>query len=166
MCHRAALRTRARERRIDEFFCRARKFLRKRTATRAQRANEAMVCFVHRAHAAVQRQGDDEMNAWQRIALAPVLAAAMFAAAPAFAGNNSDQPVTDTWITTKVKSELMTTSDVKSMNVDVKTVNGVVTLTGTLANELAVQKAVTAAKSVKGVKNVDASGLKAGGGAQ
>ena len=47
-----------------------------------------------------------------------------------------------------------------------KTVNGVVTLTGTLANELAVQKAVTAAKGVKGVKSVDASGLKPGGPAQ
>ena len=102
------------------------------------------------------------MNAWQRIALAPVLATAIFAAAPAFAGNDSDQPVTDTWITTKVKSELATTSDVKSMNVDVKTVNGVVTLTGSLANELAVEKAVAAAKSVKGVKGVDASGLKPG----
>ena len=102
------------------------------------------------------------MNAWQRIALAPVLASAMFATVPAFAGNNSDQPVTDTWITTKVKSELATTSDVKSMNVDVKTVNGVVTLTGTLANELAVDKAIAAAKSVKGVKSVEADGLKAG----
>jgi hyperosmotically inducible protein len=102
------------------------------------------------------------MNAWQRIALAPVLATAIFAAAPAFASNDSDQPVTDTWITTKVKSELMTTSEVKSMNVDVKTVNGVVTLTGSLANELAVEKAVAAAKSVKGVKGVDASGLKPG----
>ena len=106
------------------------------------------------------------MNAWQRTAVAPVLAVAFFAAVPAFAGNNSDQPVTDTWITTKVKSELMTTSEVKSMNVDVKTVDGVVTLTGTLANELAIQKAVTAAKSVKGVKSVDASGLKPGGAAQ
>ena len=55
------------------------------------------------------------MNLWQRIAVAPVLATAMFATVPAFAGNNSDQPVTDTWITTKVKSELATTSDVKSM---------------------------------------------------
>jgi hyperosmotically inducible protein len=65
-----------------------------------------------------------------------------------------------------VKSELATTSDVKSMNVDVKTVNGVVTLTGALANELAVEKAVSAAKSVKGVKSVDASGLTAAGPAQ
>jgi hyperosmotically inducible periplasmic protein len=99
------------------------------------------------------------MNIRQRIALAPALAIAIAASAPAFAGNDSDQPVTDTWITTKVKSELATTSDVKSMNVDVTTVNGVVTLTGTLANDLAVQKAVAAAKSVKGVKTVDASGL-------
>lgn len=102
------------------------------------------------------------MNPWQRSAAAPVLAVALLAAVPAFAGNNSDQPVTDTWITTKVKSELMTTSNVKSMNVDVKTVDGVVTLTGTLANELAIEQAVTAAKSVKGVKSVDASGLKPG----
>jgi hyperosmotically inducible protein len=101
------------------------------------------------------------MNNWQRIALAPVLATAMFAAMPAFAGNNSDQPVTDTWITTKVKSELATTSDVKSMNVDVKTVNGVVMLTGKLANELAVEKAISTAKSVKGVKSVEATGLTA-----
>jgi len=103
------------------------------------------------------------MKAWQRIALAPLLATTMFAALPAFAGNDSDQPMSDTWITTKVKSELATTSDVKSMNVDVKTVNGVVTLTGTLANELAVEKAISAAKSVKGVKSVEATGLKARG---
>ncbi|HEX5123255.1 MAG TPA: BON domain-containing protein [Rhodanobacteraceae bacterium] len=102
------------------------------------------------------------MNNWQRIALAPLLGVALSAAAPAFAGNDSDHPVTDTWITTKVKSELATTSDVKSMNVDVKTVNGVVTLTGTLANELAVEKAISAAKSVKGVKSVEATGLTTG----
>jgi len=72
----------------------------------------------------------------------------------------SDQPITDTWITTKVKSELATTDGVKSMDIDVKTVDGSVTLTGVLANDIAVQKAVAAAKSVKGVKNVDSSGLK------
>ena len=48
------------------------------------------------------------------------------------------------------------------MNVDVKTVDGVVTLTGSLANELAVKKAIAAAKSVKGVKTVEATGLRAG----
>lgn len=74
--------------------------------------------------------------------------------------NDSEQPVTDTWITTKVKSELATTDGVKSMDIDVTTVNGVVTLTGVLATDIAVDKAVAAAKSVKGVTSVDSSGLK------
>jgi hyperosmotically inducible protein len=98
-----------------------------------------------------------------RFAAPLAFAVSLATLAPAFAaGNNSDQPVTDTWITTKVKSELATTDGVKSMDVDVKTVNGTVTLTGMLATEAAVEKAVAAAKSVKGVKSVDASGLKAG----
>ncbi len=99
------------------------------------------------------------------------LAAALLVGAASFAtaqtapadGNEptkSDQPVTDTWITTKVKTELATTDGVKSMEVDVKTVDGVVTLTGVLATDVAVKKAVAAAESVKGVKRVDASGLK------
>ncbi|HEY0179935.1 MAG TPA: BON domain-containing protein [Dokdonella sp.] len=73
----------------------------------------------------------------------------------------SDHPVGDSWITTKVKSELATTDGVKSMDISVKTVNGVVTLTGTQPSSTAIKKAVAAAKSVKGVKHVDASGLKA-----
>jgi len=77
------------------------------------------------------------------------------------AGNTgSDQPVTDTWITTKVKTELATTEGVKSNDVTVKTVDGVVTLTGVLGTELAVKKAIAAAESIKGVKKVDHSGLK------
>jgi hyperosmotically inducible periplasmic protein len=76
------------------------------------------------------------------------------------AGNESDHPVTDTWITTKVKAELATTDGVKSTNVDVKTIDGVVTLTGVLTTPLAVKKAIAAAESVQGVKKVDHSGLK------
>lgn len=74
--------------------------------------------------------------------------------------SGSDQPVTDTWITTKVKTELATTDGVKSTDIDVKTVNGVVTLTGTLDTDVAVKKAIAAAESVKGVQKVDHSGLK------
>jgi hyperosmotically inducible protein len=73
---------------------------------------------------------------------------------------DSDQPVTDTWITTKVKAELATTDGVKSNDVSVKTVDGTVTLTGVLPTKLAVDKAVAAAESIKGVKKVDHSGLK------
>ncbi len=72
----------------------------------------------------------------------------------------SDQPVNDTWITTKVKAELATTDGVKSTDVSVKTVDGVVTLTGVLGTSVAVKKAIAAAESVKGVKKVDHSGLK------
>lgn len=73
---------------------------------------------------------------------------------------DSNQPVSDTWITTKVKTELATTQGVESTDISVNTVNGVVTLTGVLASDVAVDKAVAAAKSVQGVKQVDASGLK------
>ena len=77
------------------------------------------------------------------------------------ASMNSDQPITDTWITTKVKAELATTDGVKSTDISVTTVDGVVTLTGVLASETGREKAIAAAKSIKGVKRVDASGLKA-----
>jgi hyperosmotically inducible protein len=72
----------------------------------------------------------------------------------------SNKPMSDTWITTKVKSELATTEGVNSTDVGVTTINGVVTLTGVLQSDIAVKKAVAAAQSVKGVKSVDSSGLK------
>ena len=99
------------------------------------------------------------------VAGALALSAPVFAtdsATPQVPDNNSEQPVTDTWITTKVKAELATTEGVKSTDISVTTVDGVVTLTGMLASETGREKAVAAAKSIKGVKRVDASGLKAG----
>lgn len=77
--------------------------------------------------------------------------------------SSTGQAVSDAWITTKVKSELATTKGVKSMDVMVKTVDGVVTLTGVLPTRIAVNKAIAVAQSVKGVKDVDASGLKSQG---
>jgi len=76
---------------------------------------------------------------------------------------SSDQPVSDAWITMKVKSELATTRDIKSMDISVKTQDGVVQLSGTQPNDIAVKKAVAAAQSIKGVTRVDASGLKSQG---
>ena len=63
---------------------------------------------------------------------AAVASALLFAAVPAFSSdqapsvpdNNSEQPVTDTWITTKVKAELATTDGVKSTDISVTTVDG------------------------------------------
>ena len=73
---------------------------------------------------------------------------------------DSQQPVADTWITTKVKAELATTDNVDSLDVDVKTVNGVVHLTGNTSSDVERKKAIAAARSVQGVRKVDASGLK------
>ncbi len=73
------------------------------------------------------------------------------------------QAVDDTWITTKVKAELATTDGVSSMDISVDTVDGVVTLTGSLSSDLEVKKAIAAARSVKGVRQVDATALRAKG---
>jgi hyperosmotically inducible periplasmic protein len=72
----------------------------------------------------------------------------------------SDQPVTDTWITTKVKAELATTDGVKSTKISVTTKDGIVALVGVLMTKDAVDKAIAATEAVKGVKRVDSSGLK------
>ncbi|WP_313317267.1 BON domain-containing protein [Stenotrophomonas sp.] len=83
------------------------------------------------------------------------------AAGQAMQGHDSEQPGTDTWITTKVKAELLTTKDVSGLEIKVETVNGVVTLSGTVASQAEVDRAVTAAKGVEGVKSVDSSALTA-----
>jgi hyperosmotically inducible periplasmic protein len=73
---------------------------------------------------------------------------------------SAGEAVSDAWITTKVKTELATTKGIKSTNVSVTTVNGVVTLIGVLSTDLAVKKAIAVTKSIKGVRGVDAAGLK------
>lgn len=75
--------------------------------------------------------------------------------------NPSEQPGTDTWITTKVKAELMTTKGISSNDISVTTKNGVVTLSGVVNTKAQVQKSVAVAKAVKGVHSVDSSALTA-----
>ncbi len=65
----------------------------------------------------------------------------------------------DAWITTKVKSEFGTSKAVKATDVSVTTVDGMVTLSGTVGSAQEKADAVRVAKSVKGVKGVDASAL-------
>ena len=69
----------------------------------------------------------------------------------------------DGWITTKVKSKLAAAKNLKSTDISVETKEGTVTLTGTVSSKNAKNHAVKVAKSVKGVKSVDASGLTVGG---
>jgi len=77
----------------------------------------------------------------------------------AVANDQSSQPGSDGWITTKVKAQLMTTKDIPSTDISVTTTNGVVTLSGVLDSKAQVQKSVAVAKAVKGVHRVDSSAL-------
>jgi hyperosmotically inducible periplasmic protein len=93
--------------------------------------------------------------------------AVAFGASSAFAADATDmsskssqQPVTDTWITTKVKAELATTEGIKSGDIDVTTKNGLVTLSGLVNSKAQVQKATALTKAVNGVREVDATALK------
>jgi len=62
--------------------------------------------------------------------------------------------LSDKEITTKVKLKLIEDPDLKALSIDVDTVNGVVTLTGTVTSEYQKKKAVEHAKSVSGVIKV------------
>lgn len=65
------------------------------------------------------------------------------------------EEVSDAWITTKVKTDLMATGDVPGTGIDVDTKDGVVTLTGTVESQAVADKAKSVAGNIKGVKRVD-----------
>lgn len=71
------------------------------------------------------------------------------------------ETVTDAWITTKVKTDLLATKDVAGSSIDVDTQAGVVTLNGTVKSQAEADKAVSVAKGIKGVSKVT-SKLKVG----
>ena len=73
---------------------------------------------------------------------------------------DSDQPVDDTWITTKVKADLLATEDVSGLALNVETVNGVVSLSGEVDSRAEADRAVKVASGIEGVKRVDGSGIK------
>ena len=64
----------------------------------------------------------------------------------------ADRP--DSWITAKTKLALMTTEGIDTWDLNVDTVNGVVTLHGKIASEAAKQKAETVAQAIEGAKSV------------
>ncbi|HEY3732061.1 MAG TPA: BON domain-containing protein [Steroidobacteraceae bacterium] len=76
----------------------------------------------------------------------------------------SEKVGSDSWITTKVKSEIMADSISKGFKVGVKTVNGVVMLHGTLPNDDAVSHVKDLAEKVDGVKSVNTTQLKSAAG--
>lgn len=82
---------------------------------------------------------------------------------PEEASEQSQQPVSDTWITTKVKADLLATQDVSGLDISVETVNGVVKLSGTVDNQAQFDKAVAVSQGIDGVLSVDTAMLKVAG---
>lgn len=67
--------------------------------------------------------------------------------------------ISDSWITTKVKSTLLYSSNVKGTDIEVNTTDGVVTLSGKLDTGAERALAIELAKNVRGVKSVQAKTL-------
>jgi len=109
------------------------------------------------------------------IAAATATALTLTMANAAFAQQSTQAPMTlaagevtkakeatsDTWITTKVKADLMTEKGVPGSDIKVETNKGVVSLSSDVAvTDSQKEMAVAIAKKIKGVKAVSADGLK------
>lgn len=85
---------------------------------------------------------------WKRAAVGGAVVFGLTLGTPAFA----DTP--DAWVTTKIKLALLTTEGVGSTDVNVDTVDGHVTLHGTVASQQEKAKAEQAARGIEGVTDV------------
>ena len=78
------------------------------------------------------------------------------------AASDAKGATSDTWITTKVKADLVTEKGIPGTDIKVETNKGVVSLSSTAAvTDAQKTTAVNIAKKIKGVKAVSADGLKA-----
>lgn len=62
--------------------------------------------------------------------------------------------IDDSYITTKVKSQILSDPDLKVLEINVETFKGVVQLSGFVSSRSDINKAVNIAEGVKGVKSV------------
>ncbi|MBB3104250.1 BON domain-containing protein [Azomonas macrocytogenes] len=101
----------------------------------------------------------------------PMAGSALADTSPAFASapimlaanestHNAGEAVSDTWITTKVKSALLAEDSTPGLDIKVETKDGVVSLSGTVPTEAQREAAIAETKSIKGVRQVLADGLK------
>ncbi|WP_339490340.1 BON domain-containing protein [Pseudomonas sp. EL_65y_Pfl2_R95] len=75
--------------------------------------------------------------------------------------DQAGEVVTDTWITSKVKSTFLADDSLSALDIKVETNKGVVSLSGVVASDAERDLAVAKTKEVNGVKDVSADGLKA-----
>jgi osmotically-inducible protein OsmY len=74
----------------------------------------------------------------------------------------NETPVSDGWISAKVKSSLLMSAGVDGLDMSVETKEGLVTLGGAASSTAERDLAVEIAKDIKGVKGVDAKGVRIG----
>jgi hyperosmotically inducible periplasmic protein len=67
--------------------------------------------------------------------------------------------IDDSWITAKVKSQLLADDDVKGLDINVDTKANIVHLTGVVPTTVARNEAIAIARATKGVRDVNASAL-------
>jgi len=75
------------------------------------------------------------------------------------AADEAGDKIDDSWITTKVKSQLLADNDVKGLDITVETKENVVMLTGVVPSTKMRDTAIAIARNTKGVRNVNASKL-------
>lgn len=74
--------------------------------------------------------------------------------------DQAGETVSDTWITSKVKSTLLADTALSGMDIKVETNKGVVSLSGVVASDAERDLAIAKTKEIKGVTAVSADGLK------
>jgi hyperosmotically inducible protein len=74
--------------------------------------------------------------------------------------NSTEDAVTDTWITSKVKSTFLADSELSGIDIKVETNQGVVTLSGVVASAAEHDLAVAKAKEIRGITAVASEALK------
>ncbi|MEV6804656.1 BON domain-containing protein [Streptomyces sp. NPDC051132] len=73
----------------------------------------------------------------------------------------ANEHVSDTWITTKVKADLVTERGIPGSDINVQTNEGVVSLSSpTMFSDSQKQTAVAVAKKIRGVRAVSSDGLR------
>ncbi|MBT8768682.1 BON domain-containing protein [Pseudomonas boanensis] len=72
----------------------------------------------------------------------------------------AEEAVSDTWITSKVKSSFLADKNLSALDIKVETNKGVVSLSGMVKSDAERELAITTAKGIKGVMAVSADGLK------
>jgi hyperosmotically inducible protein len=76
------------------------------------------------------------------------------------AAKTTERVVSDTWITTKVKSALLADNLTKGLKISVNTSHHIVALSGAVDSGASIDEAVRVATKIKGVESVDSSALR------